>query len=448
MKQKIKVLTKKINNQFCNPILLVSAFILLCSHNLYIKFDGYFLQPNQQATLSLYNGTFEKSENIITRDRIQDASIIAKGKRVAIKADQWKDQDSTITKLTFDTGEPGTYVAGVSTKARNIELTADKFNNYLKHDGVLDMLEYRTNNNLLDQNAVESYQKHVKAIYQVGDIKTEDWKTILGYPIEFVPQANPYEKYSGDKIAIKLLLDGKPLSNQLVYADYIKNAHNHQKSHSHGPHEKEHSHELKNDRMDHSHSNSHTHKSKPEEKHTHTKKEHSHEHDEKKHSHSHNEDTKRHSHSHKSKTGKSPTHTEKEHNHEGDEKKHTHKHENDGKKHGHIHTSNTETEKEQVHTHASGQQLKTNDQGIVLVDLPEDGIYYLRTIHMVNITDSDELTHKSKWATLTFEVSHKHDESTHMHDDHNHEEEVPTWMFILGSILIIGLLFLIFRKRA
>ncbi|WP_340066602.1 DUF4198 domain-containing protein [Ascidiimonas aurantiaca] len=340
---------------------LLLALILLCSHDLYIKMETYFLQPDQEATLSLYNGTFEKSENRIARDRILDASVIAKGKRVVIDPDQWKDQDSTITHLTFKTGEAGTYVVGVSTKARNIELTAEKFNSYLEHDGVLDMLEKRTKDSLLDQDAVESYQKHVKAIYQVGDIKTNDWSTVLGYPIELVPQANPYEKYSGEKLEVQLLLDGKPLSNQLVYADYIKNTN----AHSHSDH--------------------------------------SHEHDGKEHSHDN-------------------THTDGEHNH--------------------SHKSQTE----EAHSHISGQKLRTNDQGMVIVDLPEDGIYYLRTIYMTQVTNSDELTHRSKWATLTFEVSHKHDATTHTHD-HDQEDSFPAWIFILGSLLIIGLLFFIFRKK-
>ncbi|HBR54213.1 MAG TPA: DUF4198 domain-containing protein, partial [Flavobacteriaceae bacterium] len=37
--------------------------------------DTFFLQPNQQAVLDLYNGTFEKSENVIDRDRMLDASF-------------------------------------------------------------------------------------------------------------------------------------------------------------------------------------------------------------------------------------------------------------------------------------------------------------------------------------------------------------------------------------
>ncbi|WP_324496479.1 hypothetical protein [Haliscomenobacter sp.] len=47
--------------------------------------------------MNLYNGTFETSENIITRDRMLDASVIAQGKRVALNPTQWKDQDTTIT---------------------------------------------------------------------------------------------------------------------------------------------------------------------------------------------------------------------------------------------------------------------------------------------------------------------------------------------------------------
>ena len=343
MRLNTKETAKKFGNTLCRPFYLLLALILLCSHDLYIKMETYFLQPDQPATLSLYNGTFEKSENIITRDRMLDASLVAQGKRIAIDSAQWKDQDSTITQLTFNTGAAGTYVVGVATKARNIALSAEKFNSYLEHDGVLDMLERRTIDSVLDQDALESYQKHVKAIYQVGDVKTNDWNTVLGYPIEFVPLVNPYEKYSGETFEVQLLLDGKPLANQLVYANHLKSAHDHT-------------------------------------------------------------------------------------------------HEQDGTSHSHDDAT-------EGHTHTSGQQLRTNDQGIVNVNLPEDGIYYLRTIHMVKVTDAEELTHRSKWATLTFEVSHKHDAGTHTHDDHRHEDGIPTWVFVVGSLLIIGVLFLVFRKK-
>jgi len=432
MKINTRILTKIFKGKFHKPVYLLLALMVLCSHDLYIKMDTYFLPPNQEVTLSLYNGTFEKSENIITRDRMLDASVIAQGKRVAIASDQWKDQDSTITQLTFNTGEAGTYVVGVSTKARNIKLTAEKFNNYLKHDGVLDMLEKRTNDSLLGQDAVESYQKHIKAIYQVGDRKTNDWSTVLGYPIEFVPQANPYEKYSGEKLDVQLLLDGKPLANQLVYANYTQGA----KTHTHNDQSHEHN-EKK-----------HTHANTNEEQTQANEKKHAHEHahaDGKKHAHNHTHTEKKHTHAN----------TNGEHTH-ANGKKHAHEHTHaNGTKHSHDHAKADGEQKpsqklqtEEAHTHTSGQQLRTNNQGIVTVNLPKEGIYYLRTIHLTRATDSDELTHRSKWATLTFEVTHKHGASTHTHDhEHKHEGGVPTWVFVLGSLAIIGVLFLIFRKK-
>ncbi len=65
---------------------------------------------------------------------------------------------------------------------------------------------------------------------------------------------------------------------------------------------------------------------------------------------------------------------------------------------------------------------------------------------MTTAPDSDTVTHRSNWATLTFEVSHKHGRDTHTHDDH-HEEGTSIWYFLLGSLLIIGLLFFVFRNK-
>ncbi|PHN06985.1 DUF4198 domain-containing protein [Flavilitoribacter nigricans] len=418
MKLNTSVLARKIRLNFTKPLYLLLAILLLCSHDLYLKMETYFLQPEQEATLSLYNGTFERSENTITRDRMSDASIVARGERVAIDPDQWQDQDSTITRLTFTPGEAGTYVAGVSTKARNIELSADDFNSYLEHDGVSDMLKYRTDNGLLDEDAVESYQKHVKAIYQVGAVKTDDWNTALGYPIEFVPQANPYEKYSGDQLEVQLLLDGKPLPNQLVYADYIKSAN----AHTHSDPGQEHEHDGE----------AHSHET--------AQSDGEHEHDGETHSHETAQSTGEHEHDGETHSHDHP-HDDDAHEHDGEA--HSHDHPDDGDAHEHA----PEAQAGEAHTHTSGQQLRTNDQGIVAVELPGDGIYYLRTIHMVNVMDSDELTHQSKWATLTFEVTHNHDSSTHTHEEHEHEAGIPTWVFILGSLLTIGLLFFVFSKK-
>lgn len=413
MKIKSRGINGLFKNKYSKALFFVLGFTLLCSHNLYIKMSRYFLKPNQETTLSLYNGTFEKSENLITRDRILDASILINGSKLKIDESLWVDKDSVITQFNFTPVEQGTYVSGVSTKARNIELTAEKFNDYLKHDGILDILEQRKTENSLQEDAVESYEKHVKAIYQVGEQKTEDWKTELGYPIEFVPQENPYDKFTGDKLDVQLLLDGRPLADQLVYADYVKVFHNH----NHGDHTHDH---------DHSHSHGHD-------------DDHSHDHaqDSEEHSHGHNHDDGQHSQSHDSNA---EDEHERQHDHGGEEHFHEHKYDEN-----HQYDNDNYSNEKETHSHSHGKLLRTNPQGIVTVDFPEDGVYYLRTIYMTKVADSQELTHQSKWATLTFEVTHNHE--THAHDDHDHEEGIPAWIFVVGSVFVIGLLFLLFRKK-
>lgn len=217
-------------------ILLFAAFVLFSSHDMFLKMGTYFLQPNQPATIKLFNGTFDNSENTIARSRMKDVSLLGNGVRSNPDTSQWTESGN-VTVLNFRTGEAGTWVAGLSTRTNNIELSAADFNEYLEHDGVLDMLEWRKQNNALDKDAVEKYSKHVKAIFQVGDKKTDDWKKPLGYPIEFMPMRNPYDLKPGDALQVQLLWNGSPLADQLVYAGSDAGGHVHShggEEHSHG----------------------------------------------------------------------------------------------------------------------------------------------------------------------------------------------------------------------
>ena len=150
---------------------------------MYLKLNSYFLEPDSNVVIELFNGTFDRSDNEIDRDRMIDASVVVNGEKMAIDTANWFERETT-TYLNFKTRSPGTYVSGVSTKPRSIGMSAENFNDYLEHDGVLDMLAFREENGTLADTAIERYSKHVKTIFQVGDKLTEAYKTELGYPIE------------------------------------------------------------------------------------------------------------------------------------------------------------------------------------------------------------------------------------------------------------------------
>jgi hypothetical protein len=307
---------------------VLAGFVVLSSHDLYLKLDSFFLDPNTNSVLQLYNGTFDRSENVIDRDRMIDVSIVRAGERLQANELDWFEKDS-ITYLNIKTEAEGTYVAGVSTKPRVLSMSADDFNDYLEHDGVLDVLESRRQSQKLNDSATEQYSKHVKTLFQVGKQRSLDYKVQLGYPIEFVALNNPYELKPGDQFSAQLFFQGKPLVDQLVYLGY-----------------------------------------QPQ----------------------------------------------------------TVIHTHDGSTHTHADDSG--------HEHSELVQLRTDENGVVFAKLDQPGVWYLRTIHLVE-SKQDDLTHESNWATLSFALA----------DDHNHDRGDTAYIYILVSLLIIGALYFIYRKK-
>ena len=177
---------------------------------------------------------------------------------------------------------------------------------------------------------------------------TNDWQTALGYPIEFIPLSNPYDLHPGHTLQIKLVWQGEPLADQLVYI------HSESESHDH-----DHDHETVHD-------------------------------------------------------------------------------------HDQEHTAGSED-----HQHHSGTQVRTDSSGHLSMNLTSMGKWYLRTIKLAH-SDEPGLTHESHWATLTFEVGHGHSH-THVQEAHSHddspEQGIPSYVFWIGSLLLIAGLFFYFNRK-
>ena len=192
----------------------------LFAHDMFLVVPDHDFAPGDRIEVSLYNGTFDKSENTIDRDRMTDVTVVDGAGTVSHpRPDQWRDLGG-VSVLTIEAGAPGTQVVGVSTEARIIELPATDFNEYLEHDGVLDVLELRRDEGTLDSAARELYSKHVKTILQVGAEPTDAWSHRFGYPVEIVPSNSPSRICVGDELQFEVLTDGAPAADQLFYASY------------------------------------------------------------------------------------------------------------------------------------------------------------------------------------------------------------------------------------
>jgi uncharacterized GH25 family protein len=185
------------------------------AHDLFVKPVRYFVEESSDVSVRVLNGTFSKSENSIDRARLADVSVVSPAGRATLDPAAWNAEGDT-SSFTFRSGAAGTYAVGVSTKPSVIGLTAKEFNEYLRVDGVPDVLEARRGAKELGKAARERYSKHVKALIQVGAARSEHFSTALGYPAELVPLDNPYSLRVGNTVRVRALVDGKPVANQFV----------------------------------------------------------------------------------------------------------------------------------------------------------------------------------------------------------------------------------------
>jgi uncharacterized GH25 family protein len=196
-------------------IVLLLIASTLNAHDLFLRLDSFFVGPESVVVIKVLNGTFSKSENAITRDRLRDVSVVGPLGRSHIDTTSWEAKGDT-SRLAIHIGAAGTYVVGASTAPREITLEAKDFNAYLADDGIPDVLAARKRDGELGKKATERYSKHVKALIQAGDTRSAGFDTALGYPAELVPLNNPYLPKSGGWLRVRALVDGKPVANQLV----------------------------------------------------------------------------------------------------------------------------------------------------------------------------------------------------------------------------------------
>jgi uncharacterized GH25 family protein len=187
--------------------LLLGATTALAAHDLFLTLREYFVPPDAALRITALNGTFSKSENSIDRVRIADLSLVTPSGRRRLDTAA-VEAEGTVTAIHARTEASGTYVAGMSTKPTDFELTAKEFNAYLAEEGLGTVLAQRRRSGEHTRPARERYAKHVKLIFQVGATRSEGWSTVLGYPVEIVPLGNPYQARPSDSLRFRLLVNG------------------------------------------------------------------------------------------------------------------------------------------------------------------------------------------------------------------------------------------------
>jgi hypothetical protein len=197
--------------------MLVAGASTLAAHDLFIKLQTFFVRPGAAIRAPVLNGTFSTSENSVARNRIAQLSLISPAGRTALDTTD-VDASGDTTFLAIRTGRPGTYVVGLSTRPNGIALSGKEFTGYLKEEALAGVIAARAKAGAAADSARERYSKHVKAVFQVGDERSDGYATALGYPAEIIPLDNPYTLKHGGTLRVRCLVDGRPVAGLAVLA--------------------------------------------------------------------------------------------------------------------------------------------------------------------------------------------------------------------------------------
>jgi uncharacterized GH25 family protein len=205
----VKYGKKDMDKKFVIPTLLVLAIALISAREFWLQPLKFVYKSGEKLVMS-----FKAGENFIgepwdlQKNQIQSLVLQHTSSSSSV-LDSIREDGNNNLILTLRA--EGSYLLSMQTKNAVNEWEAEKFNSFLKENGLDEILDRRTKTNTLASPAKEYYSGYTKLLVQVGEKKEDTHKKINGFPVEILPLENPYALKIGDPIHFKILFDGKPV---------------------------------------------------------------------------------------------------------------------------------------------------------------------------------------------------------------------------------------------
>ena len=112
----------------------------------------------------------------------------------------------------------GLQVIGYFSNPSSVALEAEKFNAYLKDEGLDKIAALRASRKETGSVAKEMFSRCAKSLVASGDSAASQTDRVLGFTLELVAERNPYAMHHGEDLPVRLIYRNKPLAGALVVA--------------------------------------------------------------------------------------------------------------------------------------------------------------------------------------------------------------------------------------
>ena len=113
---------------------------------------------------------------------------------------------------------PGLVVIGYRSNPSAVELAAEKFNQYLKEEGLDAVAALRARRIETGASARELFSRCAKSLVLSGSPSEAQSDRLLGFTLELVAERNPYAIPAGQDLPLRLTYQNRPLAGALVVA--------------------------------------------------------------------------------------------------------------------------------------------------------------------------------------------------------------------------------------
>jgi len=193
--------------------LYVAATLAANAHEYWIEPLEFQVKPGGEIIANQKVGQDFKGNNypFLPQEFTKSGLFNTKGKSPI------KGNIGDIPAFKIKPNKTGLNVLAVATRPDRLTYdTAEKFQTFLKNQGLEWALVEQRKRGLPDAGFTEAYSRYAKALVQVGPTAGND--VVVGLPIELIAEKNPYALAlkSIAKLPVRLLWQGKPLKQAQI----------------------------------------------------------------------------------------------------------------------------------------------------------------------------------------------------------------------------------------
>ncbi len=185
---------------------------VLSAHDFWVQPSHYRAQPGAAINFRLFVGDHFHGEPFARYASLIERFVVAgpEGEKPTLGLEG--AEPAGVVRVD----EAGLHVAGYRSRHSYARLGAEKFESYLREEGLEWVSAVRAKEGESDQPVREAFSRCAKALIQVGSVDPQTPDRRLGFRLELLAQRNPYALKAGDELPVQLLFDGKPLAGALV----------------------------------------------------------------------------------------------------------------------------------------------------------------------------------------------------------------------------------------